>query len=843
MDAEEVRAYWLQQGSSSDQGHGTDDPPKVIHLRLSQEVVEALRAGSHAAEIDLSANGASIILGGISHPLSKAPDESLHELYAVGHARSGAGTLRHVGAISHKYSAKSSSMASSGAASRLKERREEEAARRDARQAVLMEQPTSSKRAKALSSAVSTSDVSRASPVRKAKRGILGSPAQLITGVSSRPATPMRDAPSKPPGTRGGEQTDSARAQSLSRMMSNAAPSVRHENSDDADAQAARRSITSSPPSLRTRLIHLLATGPLQRRILVAQLKSPEPQIVKLLSSLAVIPQDLQVNSSDKMKKHFKGPVNRRSLPAPPANASAPGTPGPGTVYALKDTTYQDVQLDWPEWNSRTKVEVSDLAEAAFNRLELADDAPQRLALYPDGRPTQAAREEWRRNAKAKEAVEKMDDGEDLSEEGEWNEEEDDAYAEKSPPTESEVESRSQSHQGSKGLGLLGAEKDGVVTQPSESPARAQASDKAQHSLQDAPSGSPPKANPTPATKASASTGAKKKGISVVSRVKRSLQSRNSQTSPRAPVTNPEHLSDTDDAKNAPSRAGGQIKNAAKTSLAAKGSAATKTTKVKGTKRPLTKEEDFDASLASSKRARLLREAAAERRSPSASDTTKSASSKPAGLASQKIKKPAEDRGGPSKTSRAPVLPPARDYTDTEDDQERPHERGRSKHRVRVQDAAKAHSDQQGIRSRVRRSYSSSVSPDRAAQEGPRQTPSRRRDVSASPIRSQTISRRESSGVQARHGVGAGALSLAEPWLDMNQNEDALTWRSEPSLGPNGQHALGPAPSRPRAPMPFEKLVELVQRQEDLHGQLRRMMSALKSSKERIEHGRVAMVA
>lgn len=334
--------------------------------------------------------------------------------------------LQHVGSIGCKLSLRQSLASSGTAASRLKERRGEEEAKRDASRAVLLDGTSLLRTRQGSGSAPLRAKRPESGPTSKLRSslGVLGanrseSAQPGPSAVASRASTPgggssLPGSPNVSASLVAGTSSRQARSSAATPLSKQRISEMEGQNE-------------GSPPSLRVRLIQLLAPGPLSRRKIVAHLRAPEAQILKLLSNHAHAPAHLQSATSTSLSssRKFQGPVNRRTggkAAASPAAATA--SAGPGTIYVLADSAYVDARLDWPDYDARTRVQVSDAAEAAFDRLRLPADALPRSHLYPDGRPTEATRTQWELERLAREAVEKMDDGHDLSDEAEEEAEE-----------------------------------------------------------------------------------------------------------------------------------------------------------------------------------------------------------------------------------------------------------------------------------------------------------------------------------------------------------------------------------------------------------------------------------
>jgi hypothetical protein len=363
-----------------------------------------------------------LIIDGVSHALTRAEETSPHDLYLEPRAEASPDDatprlLRHVGSIGCKLSLRQSLASSGTAASRLKERRGEEEAKRDANRAVLLDGSSLLRTRQSASTASLRAKRPEAGPAAKL-RSNLG-----LAGASrSDSARPGHSAAASRASTPGGGSSLPGSPNVPTSRMAGTGSRPTHPSAitplstpriSDLDKQG-----EGSPPSLRVRLIQLLAPGPLPRRRIVAQLRAPEAQILKLLSNHAHAPAHLQSAGSASLSssRKFQGPVNRRAGGKAAASPASGATGiGPGTMFALSDTAYLDARLDWPDYDARTRVQVSDAAEAAFDRMHLPTDALPRRHLYPDGRPTAETRAQWERERLAREAVEKMDDGHDLS--------------------------------------------------------------------------------------------------------------------------------------------------------------------------------------------------------------------------------------------------------------------------------------------------------------------------------------------------------------------------------------------------------------------------------------------
>lgn len=283
------------------------------------------------------------------------------------------------------------------AAHRLKERREEEEARREERRAVLLDEPlpggkkgavgrTSAGKLKKQASATSIgSGVGRSAALRAS--------GSMMRSVSAQPPAASR-ADGSPAPRAGTSTTPNSPATGSQARMQNSRSSLGSSSNLGAVTSAGpgstaaegASSANAEPVPLRTRLIQLLALRPRPRRELVSMLGSPEPAVLQLLPSVAYA--DPNQPPPGAATKHFAGPVNRRvpSRPVAPPSARA-GTPGPGTVYLLKDEVHREVRVaGWDAYSREDRKRVSERMEAAFQRIGLRKDAEEWEKLFPDGR-------------------------------------------------------------------------------------------------------------------------------------------------------------------------------------------------------------------------------------------------------------------------------------------------------------------------------------------------------------------------------------------------------------------------------------------------------------------------
>ncbi|PWN89140.1 hypothetical protein FA10DRAFT_302512 [Acaromyces ingoldii] len=361
-----------------------DGPPAAIHLRLSAEVLQQLleEDSGHSRAISLSwsakADDAHLNVGDARHALQRSTDASPHVLFALSDATSSSqATLTPLGSLHDKLAVRPTPGSSASFTSRLKERREAEEARKSEHRTVLLDSaPVTSKKTSKGSGPTSSlklraKSLAQSSPTSSPRMGALapgwqsraGTPADSNAG--SQPGSPSLSAAATP-GTR-----PAALKSSLARSSAVHSAAVTPTSSPGPAAAASRTpkpsSTEAAPPTLKRRLIQLLAKGPLPRRDLVAQLKSTEAAVLGPL-------------------KQFAHPLpethNGKTSSGGPTVASSSGTAsGPGAVYALTDSTYRHVVIaEWPDYTVKERLRVCTLAEEAFRRLGL-DEKSKEFAM------------------------------------------------------------------------------------------------------------------------------------------------------------------------------------------------------------------------------------------------------------------------------------------------------------------------------------------------------------------------------------------------------------------------------------------------------------------------------
>ena len=170
--------------------------------------------------------------------------------------------------------------------------------------------------------------------------------------------------------------------------------------------------MTASPPTMQTRVIQLLAKGPISRKNIILQLPNSETNVLSMLQQVGeVAPSHMQPAAN--ISRKFSGPVNRRTANVSPSAGSGGDSGGAGTLYVLKDDYYSQVLIkEWAEYDANERQAVSEYMEAALRRLAWNSEGEEWKRLYPDGRPSVA-------DDARKVALGKLDDGGDLSTEDE----------------------------------------------------------------------------------------------------------------------------------------------------------------------------------------------------------------------------------------------------------------------------------------------------------------------------------------------------------------------------------------------------------------------------------------